>query len=48
MAQGRVVSTKETDGLLRTEQLKAVVHAKAATLTADDMRQDRRWKPSFV
>ena len=42
MAQGRVVSTKETDGRLRTPQLKVAVYAKAATLTADDMRQSRR------
>ena len=42
MAQGRVVSTKETDGRLRTPQLKAAVYAKAATLTADDMCQDWR------
>ena len=36
MAQGRVVSTKETDGPLRTPQLKVTVYAKAATLTAND------------
>ena len=48
MAQGRVDSTKETNGRLRTPQPKAAVHAKAATLTADDTRQDWRWKLSFI
>ena len=42
MAQRRVVSTNETDGRLRTPQLEAVGYAKAATLTADDMRPDWR------
>ena len=42
MAQGRVVSTNETDGRLRTPQLKVAVNAKAATLTADNMRQIRQ------
>ena len=40
MAQGRVVSTKETDGRLRTPQHEAAGYAKAATLTADDMRPE--------
>ena len=48
LAHGEVVSTKETDGRLRAPQLKTVMHMKAVTLTADDMRQNRRGKPSFI